>query len=121
MTQGPGSSSTSSKGLAVGGAFWLLSLEFFLGQAIAQLAWTGSPYSLYNNVISDLGITVCETVKGDYLCSPLHNVMNASFILAGTMRMASSAVSMMVGNIKMDTATAPATAEYPPVVNTTAP
>ena len=72
-----------TKEMAVGGFCWILSLEFFIGQAVTQLAWTGAPYSLINNEISDLGVTVCETVKGDYLCSPLHNVMNASFVLAG--------------------------------------
>jgi hypothetical membrane protein len=71
------------KELLLGGLFWILSLEFFVGQAIAQLAWSGSPYSLVNNVISDLGITVCKTVKGDYMCSPLNAVMNASFIITG--------------------------------------
>src|SRR5579863_280116 len=78
-----GSPLKSKKELAVGGLFWILSLEFFVGQAIAQLAWTGSPYSLVNNVISDLGITVCKTVRGDYLCSPLHTLMNASFVVTG--------------------------------------
>ncbi|MDA4137491.1 MAG: DUF998 domain-containing protein [Thaumarchaeota archaeon] len=35
--------------------------------------------------MSDLGVTACETVKGDYLCSPLHTVMNVSFVLAGVL------------------------------------
>ena len=72
--------------VAAGGLCWLLSLEFFVGQAVAQAAWTGAPYTLVNNEVSDLGITVCETVKGQYLCSPLHTLMNASFILAGVLR-----------------------------------
>jgi hypothetical membrane protein len=70
----------------VGGIFWILTLEFFVGQAIAQLAWKGQ-YSLISDAISDLGVTVCGTVdiggQAGYYCSPLHNVMNASFILAG--------------------------------------
>jgi hypothetical protein len=37
--------------------------------------------------------------------------MAASFIFDGTMRMASSAVSRMVGSIRMERATAPASAE----------
>lgn len=76
-------SPASIRAIILGGLCWILTLEFFIGQAVAQLAWTGAPYSLINNEISDLGITACETVKGDYLCSPLHNVMNTSFVLAG--------------------------------------
>ena len=45
----------------------------------------------------------------------------ASLILEGTMRMASSAVSMIVGSIRIDTAIAPAIAEKPPVSRTTVP
>ena len=47
--------------------------------------------------------------------------MAASFIFAGTMRIASSAVNMIVGNIRMETATAPAIAEKPPEAKTTTP
>ncbi len=83
MVQDERRSLTSDRAVILGGLCWILTLEFFVGQAIAQLAWTGAPYSLTNNEISDLGVTVCETVKGDYLCSPLHNVMNVSFVLAG--------------------------------------
>ncbi len=59
-----------------------------MGEAIAETAWKGPPaYSLLSGAISDLGVTVCGTVNvggvSGYYCSPLHNVMNASFILAG--------------------------------------
>ncbi len=77
-----------TKGTVLGAVFWILTLEFFVGEAIAQLGWKGPPnYSLVNNAISDLGVTVCGTVKiggvAGYYCSPLHNVMNASLLLSG--------------------------------------
>ena len=51
---------------------------FFVVQAIAQAATT-RPYSLTTNLISDLGNTAC----GPDLCSPLHGLMNATFVLVG--------------------------------------
>jgi hypothetical membrane protein len=76
-----------SRGRVMAGAvFWVLTLEWFAGQAIAQAAWT-TPYSLSQDYISDLGVTRCGTYRilgeTSYICSPLHNVMNASFVLAG--------------------------------------
>ena len=71
----------------IGGAFWLLSLEFLAGQVIAASAWKGTQYSVVNDAISDLGVTVCGTVNiggvPGYYCSPLHDVMNASFVFTG--------------------------------------
>jgi hypothetical protein len=65
---------------------WLLGLEEFVGQGIAQAAWT-TPYSLSQDYISDLGVTRCGTYRilgeTSYICSPLHDVMNVSFVLAG--------------------------------------
>ena len=46
--------------------------------------------------------------------------MAASFIRCGTMRIASSAVSITVGSISTASATPPARAEKVPVVSTTA-
>jgi hypothetical membrane protein len=77
--------------VAAGAVCWLLSLEWFVGQAIAQAAWT-TPYSLSQDYISDLGVTRCGTyrVLGEtsYICSPLHDVMNVSFVLAGLVMVA---------------------------------
>jgi hypothetical membrane protein len=71
----------------IGGLVWILSVVFLLGQVIAQSAWRGTQYSVLNDAISDLGVTVCGTVSiggvPGYYCSPLHDVMNASFILTG--------------------------------------
>jgi hypothetical membrane protein len=73
--------------MAVGGLLWILTLVFFAGQAIAQLGWTGTSYSLAHNTVSDLGTTVCQSAVRDGrtvdLCSPWHTAMNLGFILTG--------------------------------------
>jgi hypothetical membrane protein len=73
--------------LISGGICWIATLEFFAVQAIAQAAWKGSGYSLAGNPISDLGVTACGeiTIAGQpgYYCSPLHALMNASFVATG--------------------------------------
>jgi hypothetical membrane protein len=89
----------SSGDLLVGAVCWILSVEYFVGQAIAQVAWK-TPYSLVDNPISDLGNTVCGGwppagagsqlavrlgAGNGYVCSPLHDVMNISFITAGVL------------------------------------
>ena len=42
----PGFSARLTKEVSVGGLCWILSLKFFVGQAAAQLSWTGAPYNL---------------------------------------------------------------------------
>src|SRR5579862_308519 len=73
--------------LVSGGICWVATLEFFAAQAIAQSAWKGSDYSLTGNAISDLGVTVCGRIavagQSGYYCSPLHSLMNASFVVTG--------------------------------------
>jgi hypothetical protein len=45
---------------------------FFVGQAIAQANWAGTPFSLVHNTVSDLGTTACQNAVRDgrivYLC-----------------------------------------------------
>jgi len=65
-----------------GAACWVLSIVFFAGQVIGQVA-SSRPYSLATNLISDLGNTTC----GRDICSPLHGVVNASFFLAGVLHL----------------------------------
>jgi len=48
---------------------WVLTLQFFVVEAIVALQWSG--YSYTDNVISDLGSAL----------SPAHRLMNASFVL----------------------------------------
>lgn len=71
----------------LGAIFWLLTVEFFIAQFVAQAAWPG--YSMLTNDISLLGVTAC----GGYLnpapggiepvCSPLHLVFNAGMAING--------------------------------------
>lgn len=72
--------------IVLGAACWALTLVFFVGQAVAQRA-TRTPYSLATNQISDLGSTRCGPVAvfayhAD-VCSPLHGVMNGTFVATG--------------------------------------
>src|SRR5437868_2629605 len=76
---------TRSSAVRRGAISWISSVQFFMAQLIVQLAWT-TPYSLLHNYISDLGNTACSDFSTNsplYICSPLHALMNASFILLG--------------------------------------
>lgn len=64
--------------VVLGAASWALSIVFFVVQAIAQAAFA-RPYDIATNLISDLGNTAC----GPVICSPLHAVMNVTFIVVG--------------------------------------
>lgn len=66
----------------IGPIFWLLSIQYFLTQFIVAAGWK-TPYSLATNAISDLGNTACGHYADRFVCSPLHNWMNASFIVLG--------------------------------------
>jgi hypothetical membrane protein len=55
-----------------GPVLWLCCFQFFVAEQIARLGWTGH-YSMARDYISDLGAAR----------SPLHWVMNGSFILQG--------------------------------------
>jgi hypothetical membrane protein len=67
---------------------WVLSLGFFAVEAVVRSAWT-TPYSAVENYISDLGAVHCGTVTineyQEYVCSPLHGVMNAAYIAVGAL------------------------------------
>jgi hypothetical membrane protein len=56
----------------VGAWLWLFCFQFFVAEQIARLGWSG-PYSMARDYISDLGSAR----------SPLHWVMNGSFVLQG--------------------------------------
>ncbi len=68
-----------------GAIAWLVgTIQFLVAMVVVQLTWTGSsPYSLSQNVISDLGNTSCGTFASHDVCSPLHLVFDASLILFG--------------------------------------
>ena len=66
----------------VGPIFWMLSVQYYVTQAVVAAAWPVS-YSWAHNTISDLGNTVCGPYGGRYVCSPEHAWMNASFVVLG--------------------------------------
>src|SRR5437868_11125544 len=73
----------------VGPTFWVISIQYYVTQLIVAADWP-RPYSWVNNAISDLGNTACGFYNGRYVCSPLHNWMNASFIVLGATMIAGS-------------------------------
>lgn len=58
-------------------------------QVIVATAWK-APYSISQNTISDLGNTVCGAYGGRPVCSPLHSLMNISFVLLGILMVVGS-------------------------------
>jgi hypothetical membrane protein len=76
---------------------WALILgpaQFLVVHLIVQLAWP-EPYSWTANAISDLAAVGCGPWPGDgrYVCSPLHDWMNASFVLLGLLFVAGLALT----------------------------
>jgi hypothetical membrane protein len=72
--------------VAAGAACWVLTVLFFVGQAVVQ-ATSRAPYGLDRSFISDLGNTGCGPyTAGIYhadVCAPLHDVMNGTFVACG--------------------------------------
>lgn len=66
----------------VGPTTWMLSIQYYLIQIVVAMAWKVH-YSLRLNTISDLGNTACGNYGGRFVCSPLHPLMNASFMALG--------------------------------------
>ena len=78
-----------------GAIAWIGSIQFFIAQGVVQTAWS-TPFSLKRNFISDLGNTVCGNYpqgSGNWVCSPWHAWMNASFILVGLTTLAGAALT----------------------------
>lgn len=73
----------------IGPTFWVLSIQYFVTQIVVALHWAQA-YSLRFNTISDLGNSACGQYMGAFVCSPLHNAMNASFIVLGMFIVAGS-------------------------------
>lgn len=73
--------------IRLGAIFWLLTVEFFIVQFVAQAAWPG--YSMLTNDISLLGVTVCEGYMNpapggiEPVCSPLNLLFNVGMALNG--------------------------------------
>ena len=87
----------------IGPVLWILSLQFFVFEFIVGRAWP-SQYSMANNYISDLGSAHCAVLHGvsavklnlHPVCSPLHSLMNASFVALGFL-VASG--TLLIGNL----------------------
>ena len=58
----------------------MLCVQFFVAEQVVRHAWQ-LPYRFALNYVSDLGAVHCDAV----VCSPLHGVMNASFVLQGVL------------------------------------
>jgi hypothetical membrane protein len=77
---------------ALGGiSFILATLQYFVVQVVVAGAWPHN-YSWNDNYISDLGNTACGrfVIAGhaSEVCSPLHAMMNGSFVAAGVLTIA---------------------------------
>lgn len=71
----------------VAGFAWTLVFGYLLAELVTATAWK-SAYSFRHDTISDLGITTCTPQA----CSPLHLLMNATFVALGLVTMAGALV-----------------------------
>ncbi|HEY5196725.1 MAG TPA: DUF998 domain-containing protein [Solirubrobacteraceae bacterium] len=69
-------------GRRTGPVLWLVSAQYFAVQVVVAGDWADG-YSWSANLISDLGNTACRRYDGRPVCSPLHVLMNASFVVLG--------------------------------------
>jgi hypothetical membrane protein len=76
----------------LGPVLYVTGMQYFAVQFLVALRWP-KPYSLSRDTISDLGNTSCGIWNGRYVCSPLHDLMNGSFIVLG--------VTMLLGSLLM--------------------
>lgn len=88
----------------LGPVLYVAGLQYFAVQLLVALRWP-RPYNISRDTISDLGNTACGTWNGRYVCSPLHDLMNGSFIVLGiTMLLGSVLISRRHGKGRMATA-----------------
>ncbi len=77
-----------SPAVRLGAAAWIVAaVQFLVVQVVVACAWR-TPFSWATNNVSDLGNVHCRTWDASrprYVCSPLHDVMNASFVLHGAL------------------------------------
>lgn len=68
----------------IGGWAQLSVVQYFVAEAAVIQAWAGpEPYSRATGYISDLGAVSCGVYEDRDVCSPLHLLMNASFVVQG--------------------------------------
>lgn len=88
-----GAGHASPTALVLGGLAYILAIVgYAVAQVVSAAAWHPS-YSWKNDFISDLGNTACGMFAvphgtAAYVCSPRHDVMNASFVVAGVLTVA---------------------------------
>lgn len=75
----------------LGAISYVSTLQYFVIQFLVSLRWS-PPYGLRRNTISDLGNTACGKFNGRRICSPLHSLMNVSFVLLGVAMITGSAL-----------------------------
>jgi hypothetical membrane protein len=76
----------------LGPVLYVAGLQYFAVQLLVALHWPRPrPYNISHDTISDLGNTACGTWNGRYVCSPLHDLMNGSFIVLG--------ITMLLGSV----------------------
>jgi hypothetical membrane protein len=76
----------------IGASLWIASAQYYIVQLIVATKWAkNNPYSWVHNTISDLGNTHCGLYRHTLVCSPLHSLMNTSFIVLG--------VTMIIGAV----------------------
>lgn len=73
--------------LGTAGVAWVLSVLYLLVEIFTAGAWK-TPYSFARDSISSLGVTTC----GADSCSPLHDVMNAAFMILGALTILGAAL-----------------------------
>ena len=76
----------------IGPWLWLCCFQFFVAEQIARLGWPGH-YSMARDFISDLGSAR----------SPLHWVMNGSFMLQGLLIFFGAVLARLEGQIAIGT------------------
>lgn len=68
----------------IGGWAQLSVVQYFVAESAVIEAWAGpQPYSRAAGFISDLGAVSCSVYEDRAVCSPLHVLMNASFVVQG--------------------------------------
>ncbi len=65
----------------VGGLLLLATVQVLVVEAVVAAAWEVVPYSRAHHYVSDLGLAGCAELTGRTVCSPLHALMNAGFVV----------------------------------------
>ena len=98
MFQSPSRPRALGEHAPIGAYLYVSSIQYFVAQFVVALRWSPA-YSFGRNTISDLGNSACGRFNGRYVCSPLHTLMNISFIVLG--------LTMIVGSEVLRRSTPP--------------